>query len=321
MAQRKQTLSERSRTQTQARKRAAERDEWQAEAPTALGRLARSLRRTREDRAFQQAWQAVRGELGIETADLEDRDDYRDVMARMRRLLTAPAPWQQVALTRAEHLAETASAERDVMAFRRQYLAQRLLLPEAVPAWLTQRAGRAVIATRAQRSFALDAASLLAFPGPDGWTSRLGVKSSPALVRLKRLAEALCLRYGWEEAAAVAFVLTGQVPLEWPLKVETHVDGATDALQWVALKVRPGVPPKAVEEAYRQAIRRAPRATVRRASSIKPKHRALVAFVERLGGVVTLDLVRQWNVAHPRWRYDKPGNCRRDYQRTKVRLA
>ena len=174
---------------------------------------------------------------------------------------------------------------------------------------------------RGHRSFGIDAASQLAY-GRDGSTRYAGVTGSPALEHLKTVAGLLCRRFEWSEAEAVAFVLTTGIPLGvWPLQVQTHLHWETDELQWVELKVRPGVPPQAVEEAYREVLKRASRGTRRRASTIKDRHLQLVKFVDRQGGVVTSDLVRQWNRAHPRWRYSKPGNCRRDYGKLKARLT
>jgi hypothetical protein len=60
--------------------------------------------------------------------------------------------------------------------------------------------------------------STLAYPGPDGWVARVRVNHDSVLDDLGIVARHLSSRFPWEEYQATWFVLTGAIPLWWPVR-------------------------------------------------------------------------------------------------------
>jgi hypothetical protein len=120
------------------------------------------------------------------------------------------------------------------------------------------------------------------------------VSRDGVLYLLRQLSERLAPVYGWQQAQASTFVLTGYTPVVSMLRMTTpRIPGPR---QRVVLDVDPDVPPELVAAAFRRArsMMLGPRA---RPPSLHGSE--LVVHAAERPGVEPRGLWRQWNDAHP----------------------
>jgi hypothetical protein len=137
------------------------------------------------------------------------------------------------------------------------------------------------------------------------------VTGSAPLERLKDLVNRLMTHYQWREDTGTMFVLTGQKPLRWPMRVSVEASNLGTSIR---IDAEPWVPSAMVRSAYDHARSRGDHR--RRVPRVSEKCRAVVAFVNARGGKPSRELCRQWNREHRAWRYADEANVIHDYRRT-----
>lgn len=137
---------------------------------------------------------------------------------------------------------------------------------------------------------------------------RLEIRSDGVLAWLKQIAHEI-VEYehtGWNEAEAVLFILTENIP-PVPLGRIEYIPAVVPAASQVAMSVSPRLSPREVAGLYGQTRDRVWRGHDKPFSD---KYLALAVFVEetRLAGQDWVELRRQWNetyrVRHPTWCYE-----------------
>jgi hypothetical protein len=245
--------------------------------------------------------------------------------------------------------AQIAGKDQEVRAFRDEILDSQLLGWDELEAWVKHHAGMAGAPTlyvtaplpsanRVRRApggrydiepplrsvtHAGISSRLLKYVAPgDEWVRRVATTIGNPLDRLRRLASELAPVYGWDDAQAVVFVLTGRAPLINPIRVSTPStlfrDGALHS--WssrVTIEVDPAISPELVEQAYRSARNEAGLAHHRMLSD---KHAELSAFCTQREHQPWSQRFKDWNSTHQHWRYDNESNFRRDAIRATHRL-
>ncbi len=149
------------------------------------------------------------------------------------------------------------------------------------------------------------------------------VGAGGVLDRLRHISHSLAARYGWQEAQATVFVLTGAVPLVPPIKAWVN----RKYVQWggpprsgarIHLDVDVTVGGEAVRAAYIEARRQ-----VLDKRHMKPsttRVATLVYFVESRPGMSWKDRWEEWNREYPAWSYKSEVSMRQVYHREKEKL-
>lgn len=153
-------------------------------------------------------------------------------------------------------------------------------------------------------------------------TFRIYVRTDGPLYRLKRIAYDLWDRYGWLEADAVTFVLTGQPGRTFRASWIVHYYLAGDSpRQYMVLTLDPALSPGDVEALYRH-IRTHERVTRWRPLSSRVRTLVEHAYSARNGEQPTdwRTLWLHWNAAYPQWAYDNEAAMRRACSRAVKKL-
>ncbi len=158
-------------------------------------------------------------------------------------------------------------------------------------------------------------------------TSLVGIDEDPTrevptaeggvLERLRQLSEALARHYGWDEALATNFVLTGEVPLVPSVKIRGSVPSTFRTLARISLIVDPALSPREVADHYRRFRRQIVGGGHRNQSE---KHMRLATFTAARAGENWRKQMVAWNRKHPEWRYKTETNFGRDGKRAIQRL-
>jgi len=242
---------------------------------------------------------------------------------------------RQMALSRV--LAAYAAREDEVTRFRREVLGDRLLAREEVEEWVDRQAERDGPPTRwlvvplppdvqprpgetptlALRTCRVEVETLRYVVPDDPWVRVRPVAAEGVLGRLAQLSRRLAERYGWHEAQATVFVVSGMTPLIGVARVAWR-RGAVPVLGRIVLEVDPVLTPAEVAARYRQARAQAlGKALVRPQSE---KHRALAVFaVEHPDGTLR-ERMAAWNHTYPQWQYSQETNFGRDLRAAVRRL-
>lgn len=139
-----------------------------------------------------------------------------------------------------------------------------------------------------------------------------------ALGRLRQLSEALALRYGWDEALATNFVLTGEIPLAPLIETRTSVPHPLTALARISLTIDPALSPREVADHYRRIRGEIVGARHRKQGE---KHMRLATFTAaRPAGESLRKSMAAWNKEYPRWKQKTESNFGRDCKRAIKRL-
>lgn len=157
--------------------------------------------------------------------------------------------------------------------------------------------------------------------GSGQWVRRVPVAATGPLAELKSVSEHLAEQFGWQEAQASVFVLTGDIPVVYPMRARVRHLSPYTAASRIELSVDPAITPRELANYYRML-----RSTLlgRRHRTLSEKHLRLAAFVaNRPAGDTWGDTMRAWNVVHagrPKWPYQHASNFQRDAMRAQQRL-
>ncbi len=138
------------------------------------------------------------------------------------------------------------------------------------------------------------------------------------LERLRQLSEALARHYGWDEALATNFVLTGEVPLVPSVEIRGSYPSNFRTLARISLTVDPALSPREVADHYRRV-----RAEIvgGRHRELSEKHMRLATFTAARPASETLrQRMVAWNRKYPDWRYKTETNFGRDCKQAIQRL-
>ena len=148
----------------------------------------------------------------------------------------------------------------------------------------------------------------LSFFGPARRLERLEIRGDGVLAWLKQIAETIVgsEHPGWNEAEAVLFILTGDIPAV-PLGRVAYATAVVPAASHITMEISPRLSPREVAALYGEMR---DRILLGRDKPFADRHLALAVFVERTRSSRQswVELRRQWNEGcqelHPEWRYE-----------------
>jgi len=158
----------------------------------------------------------------------------------------------------------------------------------------------------------------LRYGEPSGEEWRVPTYYQGILERLRQLSEHLAQEYGWTEAEATLFVLTGAIPEISSIRDYAHYR-RLPILSRLVLVVDPTMSPREVADYYRQIRQRAVGARYR---NLGEKHMELALFtISHQEEETWLDKMAEWNRTHPaKWKYEQVAYFRRDCLQAQKRL-
>jgi Sulfotransferase family len=197
-------------------------------------------------------------------------------------------------------LAQEASKDPEVNAFRKHTLRDRLLSLENATAWIVD---------QAQQDGVGGPAPTLEYVGADGWPLRQPTIEGSVLDRLRLLAARLAPIYGWEQSQASTFVLTGLTPLASAIRSTTIGGLPFSSTLRIVLEVDPAVTPGDLIRFYTR-IRK--RVAQERSGRVTEKQCKLVVFVAERSEQEWPELMETWNAEFPQWLYENTKSFQRD---------
>jgi hypothetical protein len=166
---------------------------------------------------------------------------------------------QKKDMDRSRLIAQEAEQDEQVRQFRRDILGPKLLAQANVKQWVleTHAADKATIDQNApvpvprhvQRALASDRVHTIITKPARIRVDNVVPVCGGVLSKLNRVAEDLAGRYGWQEEAAIEFVLTGKTPLISSLTAEPMPDG-------FILRVHHSIGPRELADFYRSERKR-----------------------------------------------------------------
>lgn len=284
------------------------------------------------DEALNPEFRNVRGLLE-RYRELEALKGHREPAVREPREVRLPPDKRLIALS--EILAAEASRLPEVLRFRQEVLGGQLIPREQVPSWIEQKAEedgggthrveiplppghelpdpmgklspewlRRLADTiekhglRIYCGFRPDTLSYPGLPGED-WARRVPVRHDGVLGRLKRIAGQLCKRYPpWQEAQAVAFVLSGAIPLVPIGRVTYHLSSHMPAR--MTMMVDPRLSKEEVADLYARHRRKLFQGQDK---PMTEKHLRLAVFLAENPTSTWAERMLKWNASYPQWGY------------------
>lgn len=260
-----------------------------------------------------------------------------------------PAAGRELALS--ELMAVEASGLEDVVSFRKDVLDERLLAPDEIEPWVTERAreeGQPTFILQSRQS--LPEGHKLSFDGKtrvrltppvkldelgvreltyevlwylgahEPWPRMVPVKEGGTLDRLRQVSDRLSTIYPWEAHQASTFVLTGKPPLVAMVTATPKIDLKNPARSRIEMKIDPAARPEQVMKVYREARARIASGDRIRTQSIK--HLRLAVFLAQSpDGESWEERMRRWNERFPKEKYKNVSDFKRDCLRSQERLT
>lgn len=244
---------------------------------------------------------------------------------------------------------EAIGKEKEVHAFRKDVLNDKLLKPEEIKNWMyslteeyhgTRRIASHLIPadrsiTRTAEGYRIEppieiseASNItveeLAFfeNGVDGDVGSMAVKPGGVFDRLRALCDGLARRYSWTIPQAVSFVLADSTPILEPFQWSLSFRMSLTSLSRIHMTVDPTLSPNDVAEAYSK-IRR--QVVGERHRELSRKHMHLAVFDAGAPSNWTWEKkMKEWNARQKNdnlsWRYESRRNFSRDCTRARERL-
>jgi hypothetical protein len=217
-----------------------------------------------------------------------------------------------------------------VREFRADVLDGRLLSLNQVGHWIEQRAanrvgvprspaGRPEVAGEAARGV-----ETLGYARPDSkWMHRVVIEPGSVLARLRSIARRLADFYGWDEAQATVFVLTGVTPLTHAIRATVSTSSPLLVRSRIKMSIDPSTTPREVADYYRR-VRQEAFGRIRR---LGEKHARVAAFAARLPQAMdSKEQLKEWNDQcvkwrKPNWKFSHPSRFRVEAQKALDRLV
>jgi hypothetical protein len=155
------------------------------------------------------------------------------------------------------------------------------------------------------------------------WMHRVVVEPGSVLARLRSIARRLADFYGWDEAQATAFVLTGVTPLTHALRATVSTSSPLLVRSRIKMSIDPSTTPREVADYYRR-VRQEAFGRIRR---LGEKHARLAAFAARLPQAMdSNEQLKKWNDQcvkwrKPKWKFSHPSRFRIEAQKALDRLV
>jgi len=141
---------------------------------------------------------------------------------------------------------------------------------------------------------------------------------------VRKVSEHLAQYYGWTEAEATLFVLTGRPPFISDCKVlirtkalKAPCDSGWKITKTIVMEIDPILTPDQVAKTYEQERKKMLLWSPRIQSQ---KHLALAEYVGLDRKQTWRDKMKQWNKTFPQWSYQNARNFQRDVQQATQRL-
>lgn len=152
-----------------------------------------------------------------------------------------------------------------------------------------------------------------------GWRERrFQIRADGILDRLQQLSNAVAGMYGWTEAQATIFTLTGLPPFISTVVADRDIH-PIPGLTRIILEVDPTLSPKEVQEKYRQVRQHL---LGERHREMTDKHMRLAEFAgTEMEGAATTERMNEWNRRYPDWAYSQPRVFRQDSIGAQKRLV
>jgi len=149
-------------------------------------------------------------------------------------------------------------------------------------------------------------------------TGEVPTAEGGVLDRLRQLSQSLARFYGWDEAAATNFVLTGEVPFMPSIETRASVPFSYTTTARISLTIDPALSPREVANHYR---RMRGRILEGRHRELTAKHLRLATFAAaRPAGETLRERMAAWNKEYPNWKYKRETNFGRDCTQAVRRL-
>lgn len=150
-------------------------------------------------------------------------------------------------------------------------------------------------------------------------SGRIATSAGGVLEQLRRLSVELEEMFGWTQAEATTYVVTGGVPYVPPMKIIGPEKLPPSRLLRVVLEIDLALTPRQVADRYRRMRREWLGARLR---ALSPKHLSLAGFIaQRPADELWPDRLRAWNRAHPPdWKYKNEAYFKRDSLVARQRL-
>lgn len=188
-----------------------------------------------------------------------------------------------------------------VSAYRTRYLPKGRIERDEVGSWVRSRRAiglrTARRTTRPEPGWRVASVELIAYLEPDSpWAKHVLVPEQGALRDLKFLAGRLMSRYGWIEAEAVTFVLTGLPPWLPRIRASTVERMPWTSASIIELRVSPRASPGEVAATYRKVRAKLIGVDRRRKDMQSPERAELAVFAfERADGRSWRSIMDEWN--------------------------
>lgn len=277
--------------------------------------IREALEREIDERLTTREWEAVVRVAEQYGGDVEDAlvadlvayvDTVRAALGEPERRPKKPAVKtvdRLGAMTRAEVVsllvADEASRDEQVVRFRRSVLDDDVMLWVKVVDWIEVGAN-----LDAGENEGRNRSGLLAYAGPEsGFVRRVAVFRGTDLDRLRKVSEHLASTYGWQDAQATVFVLTGAAPFVPSVRGSVRRSSALTANR-IVLDIDPWTDPRDVADAYK-AVRSA-HATKKRFQPLDARTYALVAFLLDYDREASDAARKKWNATYGKregWSY------------------
>ena len=143
------------------------------------------------------------------------------------------------------------------------------------------------------------------------------------MISLRGIARRLVEFYGWDEAQATVFVLTGVTPLTHAIRATVTTSSPLRVRSRIKMSIDPSTTPREVADYYRH-VRQEAFGRIRR---LGEKHARLAAFAARLPEKMdSKEQLREWNVQcvkwrKPKWKFSHPSRFRIEAQTALDRLV
>jgi hypothetical protein len=154
----------------------------------------------------------------------------------------------------------------------------------------------------------------------DGWQRVVLTTVGGVLEKLRGVSEHLVKRYGWRDAQATLFILTGHIPVVFDIRATEQLRDPLSVTTRITLTIDPTLTPREVAKHYAYVRQKV---LGKRHRPLSEKHIRLAMFsAMRPEEETWAERMAAWNKEYPKWRYtfEQVSNFRRDCLQAQRRL-